>query len=136
MHTPDQHHVAVLGASPKPERYANQTIKLLIEKGFRITPVHPKLEQIDDLPVAKGLHAIDDTVHTLTLYVGAARLEKMVDEVLALKPRRVVFNPGTESATLQNKLDEHGIPWLAGCTLVMLKTGTFLDWGLGEAAAA
>ena len=45
-----QHHVAVLelGASPKPARYANQCICLLKQHGYRITPVHPRFEDIED----------------------------------------------------------------------------------------
>jgi hypothetical protein len=44
---------------------------------------------------------------------------------VALNPRRVIFNPGTESAPLQQALDEAGIEWLEACTLVMLRTGQF-----------
>jgi hypothetical protein len=42
-----------------------------------------------------------------------------------MKPGRVLFNPGTESAVLQAKLDEAGIPWEEACTLVLLGTGMF-----------
>lgn len=125
--TPEQHHVAILGASPKPARYANQAQRLLAEKGYAITPVHPKLSEVDGLPVANRLSAITTPVDTLTLYVGPARLEPEIDQILALKPGRVIFNPGTESALIQQKLDQAGIAWLEGCTLVMLRTGVFLE---------
>jgi len=38
----------------------------------------------------------------------------------------VIFNPGTESVLVQQRLDQAGIVWLEGCTLVMLRTGVFL----------
>ena len=63
---------------------------------------------------------------TLTLYVGPARLEPMIDSLVALKPGRVIFNPGTESPALQQALDTAGIPWEEACTLVLLRTGQFL----------
>ncbi len=119
------HHVAVLGASPKPARYANQCIRLLQQHGYRITPVHPRFDEIESLPVTHSLDAIDSEVHTLTLYVGPKLLEPQADEIVQLKPGRVIFNPGTESSHIQSKLDDAGIEWFEACTLVMIKTGQF-----------
>ena len=123
---PAEHHVVVLGATAKPERYANQAIRLLKEKGYtRITPVHPKLKESEGLPVTNRLSDVSKPVDTLTLYVGPARLEPMIRDIVSLKPNRVIFNPGTESQSLQNALDQAGIPWEEACTLVLLRTGQF-----------
>ena len=119
------HHVAVLGASPKPARYANQAIRLLQQQDYRITPLHPKFETIERLPVTHRLADVADPVDTLTLYVGPHLLEPQADDIVHLNPRRVIFNPGTESPAVQHRLDEAGIDWLEACTLVMLKTGQF-----------
>ena len=119
------HHVAVLGASPKPARYANQAVRLLLQHGYRVTPIHPRFEEIEGLPVAKRLDQVARPVDTLTLYVGPERLAPQIAELVALEPGRVIFNPGTESLALQQALDEAGIEWLEACTLVMLKTGQF-----------
>lgn len=119
------HHVAVLGASPKPGRYANQAVRLLLEHGYRVTPIHPKLSEIEGLQVANTLQQVSRPLHTLTLYVGAERLAPMIEPLLALQPQRVIFNPGTESAAFQQALDAAGIEWFEACTLVMLKTRQF-----------
>lgn len=119
------HHVVVLGASPKPARYANQAVRLLQQHGYTITPVHPKFAEIEGLPVTSTMGAIEQPIDTLTLYVGAARLDEQVAEIVASRPARVIFNPGTESRALQAALDEAGISWLEACTLVMLKTNQF-----------
>ncbi|WP_457668408.1 CoA-binding protein [Thiolapillus sp.] len=122
----EDHHTVVLGATNKPERYANQAIRLLKEKGYsNITPVHPKLANSEGLPVTNRLVDIKQPVDTLTLYVGTARLQPMIDDILRIQPRRVIFNPGTESAPLQQALDQAGIPWEEACTLVLLRTGQF-----------
>lgn len=120
-----KHHVAVLGASPKPARYANQCIRLLKTHGYRITPVHPRFTEIEDLPVTHGLDAIADPVDTLTLYVGPHLLGPQADDIVRLRPGRVIFNPGTESRHVQQRLDAAGIEWFEACTLVMLRTGQF-----------
>ncbi|MEJ2455867.1 MAG: CoA-binding protein [Candidatus Thiodiazotropha sp.] len=122
---PSERHVVVLGASNKPRRYSNQAIRLLLEKGYRVTPVHPRHEFIEDLPVANRLQTVPQPVDTLTLYVGPQRMEPMIDEVVLLEPQRVIFNPGSESAALKQRLEQAGIHWLEACTLVMLRIGTF-----------
>lgn len=122
---PADHHVVVLGASPKPARYSNQAIRLLKDGGYRITPIHPNFEIVEEIPVLHQLDAITSPVDTLTLYVGPANLDKLLDDVIALRPGRVIFNPGSESAKAQMALDAANIHWLNACTLVMLRTGLF-----------
>ncbi len=126
MTNPSEHRVAVLGASPKPGRYSNQAVRLLQAQGYAVIPVNPAFGEIEGLPTARSLSDVAPPVHTLTLYVSAARLPAMAGDIVALAPGRVIFNPGTESPALQARLDQAGIPWLEGCTLVMLRTGVFL----------
>ncbi len=117
--------VVVLGASNQPERYSYLAVKLLQEHGHTVVPVHPALAEILGLPVVPELGKITEPVDTLTLYLGPERLEKLIPDIVQLNPKRVIFNPGTESASVQSALDAAGIPWLEACTLVLLRTGQF-----------
>lgn len=119
------HHVAVLGATPKAGRFSHQAVLLLKKHGYAITPIHPKFEQIEGLDVSKSLADIEAPIDTLTLYVGAAKLDDMVGEVIQANPSRVIFNPGTESRKLQQALTDNDIEWREDCTLVMLNGGSF-----------
>ena len=117
--------VAVLGASANPDRYSNMAVRRLRDAGHRVIPVNPALEQIEDLPVVRSLGDIDEPIDTLTLYVGPLRLAPLTDEILRLAPKRVIFNPGTESADLAAALDRTNIPHTEACTLVLLQIGQF-----------
>ena len=117
--------VVVLGASDKPERFANIAIKKLIQHGHTVVPVHPRLTEIDGVPVVHELHQITAGVDTLTLYVGPQRIQPLIDAIIALRPKRVIFNPGTESATLEQRLTENNIAFVRACTLVMLDADEF-----------
>lgn len=119
------HTVAVLGASTKAERYSNKAIRLLKEHGYPVIPIHPLYDNIEGFPVAKALGDIHGPVHTLTLYVGPKRSQELADAILAIKPGRFIFNPGTESESLEKKLSDAGVPCLRACTLVLLHTGQF-----------
>ncbi len=119
------HRVVVLGASPKPGRYANMAQRLLMEMGYQVIPVHPKMREIEGLPVAANLQMIQQPIHTLTMYVGAQRSLDLIEDIIHLNPRRVIFNPGSESSELERRLRAAHIPHVEGCTLVMLKTRQF-----------
>lgn len=117
--------VVVLGASPKEERYSNRAVKMLLDAGHAVIPVHPTAAAIHDIPCAASLDALTPPVHTITVYVGAERLPSLVDAILALQPARVILNPGTESETVLARLRDAGITVLCACTLVLLRTGQF-----------
>jgi uncharacterized protein len=117
--------VVILGASDKPDRYAYRAFKMLREHGHQSLPVHPTLATVEGVPVAKTLASIREPVDTLTLYVNPTVSEGMAQAIIDLKPKRVIFNPGTESTALQAQLDQAGIPWEEACTLVLLSSGQF-----------
>jgi len=122
---PEDHVVVVLGASPKPTRYSNMAVRQLEAKGYRVIPVHPTAERIGDLPVRHSLRDIEEEVHTLTLYLGPLHSRGQLEDILALAPKRVIFNPGTESPQLAARLKAAGIESIHACTLVMLRSGLF-----------
>lgn len=117
--------VVVLGASPKPERYSNKAVRMLLETGHKVIPVHPAIETIEGLQTAKSLEDIKKKVDTLTVYVSEKISTDLAGRILALNPLRVVFNPGTENPDLQKKLQEKHIKTELACSLVLLRTGQF-----------
>jgi predicted CoA-binding protein len=117
--------VAVLGASPKEDRYSFKAVHLLKEYGHVPIPVHPAGHTVDGVPGVKSLDDVGGAVDTLTMYVGPDISDKEFDRILRLKPRRVIFNPGAENETLMQKLEEAGFEVVRACTLVMLRTSLF-----------
>ena len=117
--------VAVVGASNKPERYSHQAVVLLAQKGHAVYPIHPALAEIDGHRVFKKLADVPVPVHTVTLYVSPALSGGLAGDLLAARPARVIFNPGTENPELEEKLAAAGIAVVQACTLVLLRTGQF-----------
>jgi predicted CoA-binding protein len=117
--------VAVLGASPKPERYSNQAIRLLANFDYRPIPVNPACDEIEGLTCFPRLSAIEGPVHTITLYLSPARSTPLIAEILAAGPQRIIMNPGAENEELAAAASGAGIEVVEGCTLVMLRAGLF-----------
>jgi len=117
--------VAILGASPKPDRYAYKAFQMLREHGHRAIPINPAF---DDILGEKCYPKIADApkpIDTVTMYLGEARSNPLIDEIIAAKPRRIIMNPGAENPALAAEAEEAGIEVVEGCTLVMLQTGQF-----------
>ena len=121
----DKAAVVVLGASSNPERYSNQAVRLLKDHGCRVIPVNPGGGEIYGLTVLKSLGEITVPVHTLTMYVNPAISGQAGPDILALRPERVIFNPGTENPELEELCRGNGIKTERACTLVLLRTGQF-----------
>lgn len=117
--------VVVLGASPDKDRYSHKAMQLLKAHGHRVIPVSPVYTDIEGTPVLKDLAAVKEPVDTLTLYLSPKRLLPLAADIVRLHPKRVIFNPGTETPELQDALTKAGIHWEEACTLVLLRSGQY-----------
>lgn len=117
-------HTVVLGATENPDRYANIAIKRLLKYGHPVSAVGLKQGQVEDVKIQTGEPELNE-VDTVTLYIGPKNQPPLYDYILKLKPRRVIFNPGTENYELEKLLDQNGIEPVEACTLVMLSTGEY-----------
>lgn len=114
----------VLGATTNPERYAYLAATRLLGHGHEVALVGIKTGKIGDQEIQHGHPAIAD-VDTVTLYLGPERQHEYYDYILSLKPKRIIFNPGTENPELVQLAEKQGIETVEGCTLVMLSIGVY-----------
>lgn len=120
-HTTEQKKTLVLGASDNPERYSHIAVRRLQQAGHPVWPVGKKAGQVGGLTIATSLPTGED-IHTVTLYLNPQAQEAYFEAIKALRPRRVIFNPGTENDIWAHQLQAEGIETLEACTLVMLST--------------
>lgn len=114
----------IIGASPNPSRYAYLAANMLKSKGHDLVNVGVKRGQVAGVEIEEPGHVHTD-IHTITLYIGPHLQEQYYDYILQTKPKRVIFNPGTENAALENLLETNGIETIEACTLVLLSTGQY-----------
>lgn len=117
--------VAVVGASDDPERYSNKAIRLLAEHGHTVLAVTPRPVDLPAFAVFRSIQQVPPPLDTVTLYVNPRVLEGMIDEIIAARPGRVIFNPGTEHPAAARRFQDAGIKTEEACTLVLLRTGQF-----------
>ena len=126
MVTNNMKKTVVIGATPNPTRYAYIASHDLVESGHEIVPIGIKKgivagEEILDL---RNKPVIDD-VDTVTMYIGPRHQDEWIDYIIDLKPKRIIFNPGTENPMFYKKAKANNIEVVPACTLVMLSVGNY-----------
>lgn len=109
--------VLVFGFSDNPDRFSYKANDLLKKYQHDVVTVNPRHEE----EFAK----IGQDIHTLTLYVNPQISDKYQELLLKSKPKRVIFNPGTENSNLAKKFESLGAEVVIDCTLVMLRANQF-----------
>ena len=118
--------VAVIGASSDSSRYAYKAMEMLTEYGHKPVPVHPREEEVLGFRVVHNLGDMaGQKVDTITVYVNPAISDKYEMDMIAVHPKRVIFNPGAENPRLAKSLLANGIEVENACTLVLLRTGQY-----------
>lgn len=114
----------VIGASTKPERYAYKAINRLLENGHEVIAYGNRAGTVENVTIETEWNPAWK-VNTVTLYVGPANQDELIDKIIALRPARVVFNPGTENPVFFSKLEQAAISYEEACTLVLLATNAY-----------
>jgi predicted CoA-binding protein len=100
--------VLVLGAHPEPSRFANKAMLLLERHGHTPVPINPRFDKVLGKicypDVAQWAIQSGEKAETVTVYLNPAHSSKMQDALVALKPKRVIFNPGAENPALADTL--------------------------------
>ena len=117
------HRVLVLGASLNPTSYAHKVALQLNRLAYDVVLVGHKPGIIDGLSIETYIP--NKSYDTVTLYLGAKNQQQYHDQLLKLKPKRIIFNPGAENSIFQKLAIQKDIEAFEACTLVMLSMGTF-----------
>ncbi len=114
----------VIGASEKIDRYANKAVRMLQQHDVPVLAFGNRAGKINDTIISTEFPS-DEDIHSVTLYLSAKNQVSYYDAIIDLKPKRVIFNPGTENPAFEKQLSEHGIESEVACTLVLLSTNSY-----------
>lgn len=114
----------VIGASENPERYSYKAVVNLNKHGHPVTALGIKTGTIGEIKIATDRPNIAD-IDTVTLYINPLNQNSWINYILELKPKRLIFNPGTENPQFFKLASENGIDCIEACTLVMLSIGNY-----------
>ena len=116
---------AIIGASINESRYSFLAAQMLNEYEHPFVPLGIKKGEVfgEEILVdwPKEINGLD----TITLYIGPKDQPEHYPYMLNLRPKRIIFNPGTENPELAGLAVIQGIEVVEACTLLMLRTNQF-----------
>lgn len=116
----------IVGATTNPSRYAYLAARMLTEYKHEIVPIGIKTGEVSSKEILDIRQKPKvDGVDTVTLYIGPRHQPEWYDYILGLKPKRIIFNPGTENDEFEQLAEENGIEALQACTLVLLRSNQY-----------
>lgn len=114
----------MLGASLNPSRYSNLAINRLVNHGHTVEAVGLKKGIVAGVAISTEKEPFEN-IDTITLYLNPQRQAEYYDYIISLKPKRVIFNPGTENPEFYELLRKNNIEYEVACTLVLLGTNQY-----------
>ncbi|MEJ7588547.1 MAG: CoA-binding protein [Ferruginibacter sp.] len=114
----------VIGASANPARYSFAAVQRLSARQHPVTALGIRKGTIGNIEIETEKKPIED-IDTITLYLNPSRQKEYYEYMLALNPKRIIFNPGTENDELSMLAEQKGIETMEACTLVLLSTGQY-----------
>jgi len=115
----------VLGASANPDRVSYEALISLAERQIPFIAVGRREYNGKNIVIQKEIPPDVSHVHTVSLYLGEANQHEYYEQILALEPERIIFNPGTRNPELAEMAVIQGIKVVEGCMLLMLQYDEF-----------
>lgn len=114
----------VLGATTKPERYAYMAITKLVEKGHPVIAIGQNTGEVAGVKIYTKQIPLTN-IDTVTLYLNPLRQRDYYNYIIETRPKRVIFNPGTENPEFYQLLTSNNIQVEVACTLVLLSINKY-----------
>ena len=114
----------VLGASQNPARYSYLALNKLSRHNHPVIAIGRRKGKVGDVEIDIEQKPLND-IDTVTLYLNPQNQKPYYDYIISLKPKRIIFNPGTENEELFKLAKQNGIEVMEACTLVLLSTGQY-----------
>ena len=114
----------ILGASLKSNRYSNIAMLRLVANGHEVKAIGIKEGEVGGIKIETGMPNFTG-IDTVTLYINPIRQIAYYNYVISLRPKRVIFNPGTENIQLIELLKKNNIEAEIACNLVLLAVNQY-----------
>jgi uncharacterized protein len=115
--------VAVVGASPKPDRPSHQAVLGYLERGYTVWPVNPGAHAVAGVAAFASLSDLPGRPDIVTMYVNPTAGAQLLDQIAACAPKLLWLNPGADGEPIASGARARGLAVVVACNLVALRLG-------------
>lgn len=89
--------IAMIGASPDPDKPSYGVMQYLLEQGYRVIPVRPGEGDVLGIPVVNSLAEIDEPIHMVDVFRKSEAAPDIAREAVAMGATSLWLQPGCVS---------------------------------------
>ena len=101
--------VAIVGASPNPERPSNIVVRYLSEYGYHVIPVNPQAPKVEGMTSYPDLISIPEHVEVVDIFRSADEVIPIVDEAIKIGAKVVWMQEGVINEEAAARAREVGL---------------------------
>jgi predicted CoA-binding protein len=113
--------IAVVGASPKPDRPSHGVMRYLLEQGYRVIPVRPRdCDEVLGIPCVATLSELDEHVDLVDVFRRPEYTPDVAHEAVAIGAGALWLQLGIVSAEARAIAEAGGLDYVEdACTMVV-----------------
>jgi predicted CoA-binding protein len=118
--------MAIVGVSRGGKKFGNQIFREMKQKGYKVYPINPNAEQVENEPCYPNLSSLPEKVQGGVIVVPPAQTEKVVQEAHAAGIHRIWLQPGAESPAAVRYCEENSLQVVTGQCILMYGGDMFM----------
>ena len=112
--------IALVGASPRPERPSNSVLRYLLEHGYDVVPVRPGVDEIHGVRCVASLGEIDGPVDLVDVFRRPEFCPGVAEEAVAAGAGALWLQLGVVSPEARRIAEEAGLDYVEDeCTAIV-----------------
>ena len=114
------HTIALVDASPRPERPSNSVMRYLLEQGYRVLPVRPHVAEVLGVPCVASLAEIEEPIDVVDVFRRAEFCPGIAEEAAAVGARALWLQLGIVSPQARAIAERAGMDYVENaCTAIV-----------------
>ena len=112
--------IALVGASPRPQRPSNSVLRYLLDAGYRVIPVRPHVREIHGIRCVASLAEIDEPIDLVDVFRRADACPDVTREAVEAGAKAIWLQLGLVSPESRRIAEEAGIEYVEdACTAIV-----------------
>ena len=112
--------IALVGASPRPQRPSNSVMRYLLDAGYRVIPVRPHVREVHGIPCVASLAEIDEPIDLVDVFRRADACPGVAREAVDAGAKALWLQLGLVSPEARRIAEGAGLEYVENaCTAIV-----------------
>jgi uncharacterized protein len=112
--------IALVGASPRPERPSNAVMRYLLQEGYRVIPVRPHRTEVLGIPCVDSVRDIEESIDLVDVFRRAEFCTEVAEQAAAAGAKALWLQLGIVSPEARAIAERAGMDYVDNaCTAIV-----------------